>query len=124
MHVGICDLDHVKVILGHSVRFAKNWVITQKRIIILMKRTKIWVSEVCAACMLVFLTLNMSRSFKVIRCTLPKIWGVTQQRLIIERNGPKTWPSGTYITMHVDIFDLEHVRVIWGHLVHFSEKGS
>ncbi len=24
--------------------------------------------------------------------------------------------------MHVCIFDLEHVKVTWGHLVHFSEK--
>ncbi len=24
--------------------------------------------------------------------------------------------------MHVGIFDLEHVEVIWGHLVHFSEN--
>ncbi len=56
MHVGIFDLEHVKVIWGHSVHFSENWA-------------------------------------------------VTQQLLIVERNGRKV---GVYV-----IFDLEHVRVIW-----------
>ena len=34
MHVGIFDLEHVKVIWGHSVHFSENWVVTQKRLIV------------------------------------------------------------------------------------------
>ncbi len=34
MHVGIFNLDHVKVIWGHLVHFSKNWVVTQKRLIV------------------------------------------------------------------------------------------
>ena len=33
MNVGI-DLEHVKVIWGHSVHFSKNWAVTQKWLII------------------------------------------------------------------------------------------
>ena len=34
MHVGIFDLEHVKVILDHLVHFSKSWAVTQKRLII------------------------------------------------------------------------------------------
>ena len=51
-----------------------------------------------------------------------KNWALTQKRLVVERNGRKFGPRGCNCNMHVDIFDLEHVRVIWGHLVHFSKN--
>ncbi len=31
MDVGIIDLEHVKIIWGHSVHFSKNWAVTQKQ---------------------------------------------------------------------------------------------
>ena len=34
MHVGIFDLEHVKVIWGHLVHFSENWAVTQKRLIV------------------------------------------------------------------------------------------
>ncbi len=34
MHVGIFDLEHVKVIWGHSVHFSENCTVTQKRLIV------------------------------------------------------------------------------------------
>ena len=34
MHVGILNLEHVKVIWGHSVHFSENWAVTQKRLIV------------------------------------------------------------------------------------------
>ncbi len=30
IHVGIFDLDHVKVIWGHPVHFSKNWPVNRK----------------------------------------------------------------------------------------------
>ncbi len=47
--------------------------------------------------------------------------GVTQKLLLIERSGRKFGPRGV-CKMYVGIFDLEHVNVIRGHLVHFSEN--
>ncbi len=38
-----------------------------------VKRTKIWALGMYVACILVYLTLNMSSSFWVIGCTFPKI---------------------------------------------------
>ncbi len=73
MHVGIFDLEHVKVIWGHSVHFSENWPITQKQVIVERNGQKIWASGVYVTWMLVFLTLNMTRSFGVIRWTFPKI---------------------------------------------------
>ncbi len=34
MHIGIFDLEHVKVILGHAVHFSQNWAITRKWLIV------------------------------------------------------------------------------------------
>ncbi len=34
MHVGIFDLEHVKISWGDSVLFSKNWAVTQKRLIV------------------------------------------------------------------------------------------
>ncbi len=34
MHVGIFDLEHVKVIWSHSVHFSEDWVITEKQLIV------------------------------------------------------------------------------------------
>ncbi len=34
MHVGIFDLEHVKVIWFHSVHFSKNWAVSQKLLIV------------------------------------------------------------------------------------------
>ncbi len=34
MHVGIVDLEHVKVIWGHSVHFPQNWPVNLKWLII------------------------------------------------------------------------------------------
>ena len=31
-HVGIFDLEHVKIIWGHSVHFSENWSVTKKRL--------------------------------------------------------------------------------------------
>ena len=68
-----------------------------------------------------------------------EIWAVTQKRLIVERNGRKVGPrgwgdaegrrgegvggEGGICNMHAGIFDLEHVKVIRGHLVHFPKIG-
>ncbi len=73
MHVGIFDLEHVKVIWGHSVQFCENWPVTQKQFIVEPKRRKFGPRGVYVTCMLVFLTLNMSRLFGVIRCTFAKL---------------------------------------------------
>ncbi len=40
MHVGIFDLEHVKVIWGHPVQFSENWAVTQKWLIIEHNRWK------------------------------------------------------------------------------------
>ncbi len=73
MHVGIFDLEHIKVIWGHSVHFSEKRAYRgkSKTAHCRTKLTTIWASEVDVACMLVFLTLNMLRSFGVIRCTFP-----------------------------------------------------
>ncbi len=42
---------------------------------------------------------------------------------MVERNGRKMEFPGV-CSMHGGIFDLEHVKVIWGHSVHYSEKKS
>ena len=45
-------------------------------------------------------------------------------RVVVHRNAKrmKIWANGGVCNMHVGIFDLELVKVIWGHLVHFSEN--
>ena len=40
LHVGIFDLEHVKVIWGHSVHFSGNWAVTQKRLIVVQSGWK------------------------------------------------------------------------------------
>ena len=67
MRVGIFDLQHVKVIWGHSVR---KKVHNSKRSHRIAKQK----SGVYVACVLVFLNLIMARSFGVIRCTFSKKW--------------------------------------------------
>ncbi len=34
MHVGVFDLEHVKVIWDHLVHFSENWAVTHKRLIV------------------------------------------------------------------------------------------
>ncbi len=34
IHVGVFDLEHVKVIWGHSVQFSETWAVTQNRLIV------------------------------------------------------------------------------------------
>ncbi len=46
MHVGVFDLEHVKVIWGHSVHFSEKWAVAQKRLIG-ERKTKIWTSGLC-----------------------------------------------------------------------------
>ncbi len=73
MHVGIFHLEHINVIWGHSVHFSEkrgeNSKATHRR----AKWTKL-LPRGCMhiACILIFFTLIMSRSFGVIRCTFPK----------------------------------------------------
>ncbi len=73
---------------------------------------KIWASGVYVACILIFLTLNMSRSFQVIRCTFLKKGGITQKWFIIERNRWKFGFRGL-CCMRMCTFNLEHVKVIF-----------
>ncbi len=74
----------------------------------------------------------------VIQCTFPKIgqYPVTQKQLLVERNGRKLGSFsvkrgsdsitahhrvkhiknlGCVCCMHMDTFNLEHFKVIWGH---------
>ncbi len=70
--------------------WAKNWAVNQKTLTVRRaKRTKILGSAVYVACMLVFLTLNMSRSFWGHLVHFFENWAVTQKQLIVERNGRK-----------------------------------
>ena len=48
-------------------------------------------------------------------------WLITQKWLIVERNGQKLALRGV-CSIYIGIFDLGHVKVIWGLSVHFSEK--
>ncbi len=76
MHVGIFHLEHVKV-LGHSVHFSKKWVVPQECLIVDRNEQKFGSrggggGRGYVACMLVFFTLNISRSFRVIPSTFFK----------------------------------------------------
>ncbi len=88
MHVGIFDLEHVKVISGHLVHFSENWGVTQKRLVVEQKRRKFGPWGVCNMHVGI-LTLNISRLFGVIQCTFLKIGTVTQKQLMVERNRRK-----------------------------------
>ncbi len=67
--------------------------------------------------MVVFLTLNMSKSFGVIRCIFRKL-GCNSKTAHHRAKRTKICAP----LVHVGIFDLEHVKLIWGHSVQFSEN--
>ena len=67
------------------------------------KWTKIWAPGVLVPCMLVFLTLNMSRSFGVIRCTFPKSAHNRVKRM-------KIYASGVYVTWMLVFYTLNMSR--------------
>ncbi len=72
MHVCSFDLEHVKVIWGHSVHFSENWVATQKRLIVSETDENLGLGGVCIMHVDI-LTLTMSNSFGVIWCTFSNI---------------------------------------------------
>ncbi len=47
-HVGIFDLEHVKVIWGHSVHFSKNWPVNRKWLIIVRNGRNLGLDGVCS----------------------------------------------------------------------------
>ncbi len=71
-------------------------------------------------CMLVFLTLNMSRSFGVITCTFLKKTSITQKRLVVERNG--SWVSGVYVACMLVFLTLSMSRSFGIILCTFRKK--
>ena len=100
MHVGIFDLEHVNLIWGHLVQFSKNLACKSKMAYHRVKRTKIRASGVFVACMMVFLTMKMSRSFGVIWDTFPEkpCNPRTAHRRAI---GTKTWAPGRGRGMYI-----------------------
>ncbi len=71
-------------------------------------------SGIYVSCILIFLTLNMSRSFGVIRCTFPKKRALLETNRIVEQNRRKFGPLFCLCTMYIGTFDLENVQVILG----------
>ncbi len=87
------------------------------------KRTTISALGVYVACMLVFLTLNMSRLFGVIRCTFPKI-GPLLKMVHRRVKWTKFWALGVYVALCCCFFHLEHIKVVWGPSVHFASQNG
>ncbi len=91
------------------------------------KRTKIWASGVFVVCMLVFLTLNILRSFGVIRCTFPNK-SCNSRTAHRRAKGTKIWAMGrgVYITCMLVFLTLNSKGHLGqghlGHSVHFSKK--
>ncbi len=81
-----------------------------------------WASWVYLTCMLVFFTLNMSSSVVVIRCTFWKK-GCNSKTAHRRTKRTKIWASVVRVrSMHVGIFYVENVKVIWGYSMHCSEN--
>ncbi len=68
MHVGISDLEHVKVIWRHSVDFSPNWTITQKQFIVERNGRKFGLRGVCTMHIGIF-DLEHVKVIWVIRCS-------------------------------------------------------
>ncbi len=116
MHVGVFLLEHVKAIWGHYLHLSENMAVTQKRFI-LDRNGRKFEPQGCMWHAFGVLTLNISRAFG----TLSENWSITQKHLIVEQNARKFEPRGV-CSMHVGIFDLELVKVIWSHSVHFCKN--
>ena len=86
MHVGIFDLEHVKVIWGHSVHFSENWAITQNRLNVERNGQNLGLSAVCNMHVGIFYFEHMK-----VTCGhsvhFSENWPVSQERLIKEQNG-------------------------------------
>ena len=63
-------------------------------------------------CIWVILTYNMWRSFGVIQCAFPKKNVCNLKPARCGEQGTKSRAHEVYISMHIGIFDLEHVNVI------------
>ncbi len=110
MHVGIFDLEYVKVIWGHSVQFSDKMGHTSKMGNRRAKQTNIWVSGVYVAIMLVFFfTLNMSRSFGGIFQQLGSNSETAHHRV----KWTKIWASGVYVARMLVFFTLNMSRSFW-----------
>ncbi len=104
-------------------KICRNWKTAHRR----AKWRTIWTLGLYVACMLIFFTLHMSRSFGVI-CGVP-FWKLGRNSTAhrpthVEQQTDKNLGLGGICSMHVDIFDLEHVKFIWSHSVHFSKKNG
>ncbi len=88
---------------------------------------KIWASGIYVVSIYTHLPLNIN--VKVILglfgALFPKL-GSNSKTAHRRAKLTKIWASGVYVpgSIHVGtcIFDLAHIKVMWGHLVHSSEK--